>query len=46
MIKVGVPVVPGSDGLLQDVKEGIGIAKDIGYPVTHQGYTAGGGGKG
>jgi acetyl-CoA carboxylase biotin carboxylase subunit len=45
MIKAGVPVVPGSDGLLQDVKEGIGIAKDIGYPVIIK-ATAGGGGKG
>ena len=45
MIKAGVPVVPGSDGLLQDVKEGIGIAKEIGYPVIIK-ATAGGGGKG
>jgi acetyl-CoA carboxylase biotin carboxylase subunit len=26
MIKAGVPVVPGSDGLLKDVKQGIKIA--------------------
>jgi acetyl-CoA carboxylase, biotin carboxylase subunit len=45
MIKAGVPVVPGSDGLLKDVKHGIKIAKDIGYPVIIK-ATAGGGGKG
>jgi len=45
MIKAGVPVVPGSGGLLQDVKEGIGIAEEIGYPVILK-ATAGGGGKG
>jgi acetyl-CoA carboxylase, biotin carboxylase subunit len=45
MIKAGVPVVPGSDGLLTDVKMGISIAKDIGYPVILK-ATAGGGGKG
>ena len=33
MIKAGVPVVPGSGGLLKDVKEGIKIANEIGYPV-------------
>jgi acetyl-CoA carboxylase, biotin carboxylase subunit len=45
MIKAGVPVVPGSDGLLKDVKHGIKVAKDIGYPVIIK-ATAGGGGKG
>lgn len=45
MIKAGVPVVPGSDGLLKDVKSGLKIAKDIGYPVILK-ATAGGGGKG
>ena len=45
MIKAGVPVVPGSGGLLKDVKEGIKIANDIGYPVILK-ATAGGGGKG
>ena len=45
MIKAGVPVVPGSDGLLKDVKQGKKIAKDIGYPVILK-ATAGGGGKG
>lgn len=45
MIKAGVPVVPGSDGLVKDVKDGKKIAKKIGYPVMLK-ATAGGGGKG
>ncbi|MBK8699495.1 MAG: acetyl-CoA carboxylase biotin carboxylase subunit [Saprospiraceae bacterium] len=45
MIKAGVPVVPGSGGLLKDIKEGIKIAGEIGYPVILK-ATAGGGGKG
>ena len=45
MIKAGVPVVPGSDGLLTDVVSGKKIAQDIGYPVILK-ATAGGGGKG
>ena len=45
MIKAGVPVVPGSGGLLKDVKEGIKIANEIKYPVILK-ATAGGGGKG
>ena len=43
MIAAGVPCVPGSDGLLKDVKEGKKIAKEIGYPVMLK-ATAGGGG--
>ena len=45
MIKAGVPCIPGSDGLLKDIKHGKKIAKDIGYPVILK-ATAGGGGKG
>jgi acetyl-CoA carboxylase, biotin carboxylase subunit len=45
MIAAGVPVVPGSEGLLRDVKEGLSIANEIGYPVILK-ATAGGGGKG
>ncbi|HRF40463.1 MAG TPA: acetyl-CoA carboxylase biotin carboxylase subunit [Saprospiraceae bacterium] len=45
MVKAGVPVVPGSDGLVKDLKHGHKIAKDIGYPVIIK-ATAGGGGKG
>ncbi|MEN9885278.1 MAG: acetyl-CoA carboxylase biotin carboxylase subunit [Bacteroidota bacterium] len=45
MIKAGVPVVPGSGGLLESVDEAKSIAKEIGYPVILK-ATAGGGGKG
>ena len=45
MRKAGVPVVPGSDGLVKDTKEGLDIAKGIGFPVIIK-ATAGGGGKG
>jgi acetyl-CoA carboxylase, biotin carboxylase subunit len=45
MIAAGVPVIPGSEGLLKDLKTGKKIAKDIGYPVILK-ATAGGGGKG
>ena len=45
MIKAGVPVVPGSGGLLESVEEANVIAKEIGYPVILK-ATAGGGGKG
>ncbi len=45
MKKAGVPCIPGSDGLLEDVKEGIQIAAQIGYPVILK-ATAGGGGRG
>ncbi|SFB95580.1 acetyl-CoA carboxylase, biotin carboxylase subunit [Parapedobacter composti] len=45
MKKAGVPTIPGSDGLVKDVTEGIKIAKEIGYPVILK-ATAGGGGRG
>ena len=45
MKKAGVPVVPGSDGILRDVREGLEVARSIGYPVMVK-ATAGGGGKG
>ncbi len=45
MKKAGVPTIPGSDGLLTDVKEGIKVANEIGYPVILK-ATAGGGGRG
>jgi acetyl-CoA carboxylase biotin carboxylase subunit len=45
MIKAGVPVVPGSDGLIRDVKLAKKTAIEIGYPVMLK-ATAGGGGKG
>jgi acetyl-CoA carboxylase biotin carboxylase subunit len=45
MKKAGVPTIPGSDGLLSSIEEGITLAKEIGYPVIVK-ATAGGGGKG
>ena len=45
MIKVGVPTVPGTDGLLSSSEEAALLAKDIGYPVMIK-ATAGGGGRG
>jgi acetyl-CoA carboxylase, biotin carboxylase subunit len=45
MIKAGVPVVPGGQGLLQSIDEARGLAKEMGYPVILK-ATAGGGGKG
>ncbi len=45
MIKAGVPVVPGGEGLLQSVDEAKGLARGMGYPVILK-ATAGGGGKG
>ena len=45
MKKAGVPTIPGSEGLLQTVKQGIEIAKKTGYPVILK-ATASGGGRG
>jgi acetyl-CoA carboxylase, biotin carboxylase subunit len=45
MIRAGVPVVPGVDGLLRDAAHAKEAAKEIGYPVMLK-ATAGGGGKG
>jgi len=46
MIKAGVPVVPGSGGLLESVAQAKDLAKNVvGYPVILK-ATAGGGGKG
>lgn len=45
MQEANVPVIPGSDGLIQDLDEAIMIARKIGYPVIIK-ATAGGGGKG
>ena len=41
----GIPVVPGSDGAVEDAKQARAIAGDIGYPVIIK-ATAGGGGRG
>ena len=45
MIKAGVPVVPGMEGAVVDVKEAEQIAKEIGFPLMIK-AAAGGGGKG
>jgi len=45
MIKAGVPVVPGGEGLLESVDAAKILAKEIVYPVIIK-ATAGGGGKG
>jgi acetyl-CoA carboxylase biotin carboxylase subunit len=45
MKKAGVPTIPGSDGLLENVEHGKKVAKEMGYPVIVK-ATAGGGGKG
>jgi acetyl-CoA carboxylase biotin carboxylase subunit len=45
MIKAGVPVVPGGEGLLESVDQAKSLAKEVGYPVILK-ATAGGGGKG
>jgi acetyl-CoA carboxylase biotin carboxylase subunit len=45
MRKAGVPVVPGSDGVIKNVAEAKKIAQEIGVPVIIK-ATAGGGGRG
>lgn len=45
MKKAGVPVIPGSDGVVTDYIEALKVASDIGYPVILK-ASLGGGGKG
>lgn len=45
MKAAGVPVIPGSDGVVPSVDEGIKIAEKIGYPVLIK-ASSGGGGRG
>lgn len=45
MLKIGVPIVPGSQTAIKDKEEAIKLAKKIGYPVIIK-AAAGGGGKG
>jgi len=45
MKKAGVPVLPGSEGIVESEEKAIKIAKEIGYPVLIK-ATAGGGGRG
>ncbi len=41
----GVPVTPGSDGILEDAQHGLKLATEMGFPVMIK-ATAGGGGRG
>jgi acetyl-CoA carboxylase biotin carboxylase subunit len=43
--EVGVPTVPGSDGLIEDEDQALAVAREIGYPVLIK-ASAGGGGRG
>jgi acetyl-CoA carboxylase, biotin carboxylase subunit len=45
MQQVGVPTIPGSEGLLEDPSEAAALAETMGYPVMIK-ATAGGGGRG
>lgn len=45
MQKLGVPVIPGSDGVISDAKKAEKVANEIGFPVIIK-ASAGGGGKG
>src|SRR6201995_4651376 len=45
MASLGVPLVPGSEGALEDLAQAQLVARDIGYPVLIK-AAAGGGGRG
>ncbi|NFD76506.1 acetyl-CoA carboxylase biotin carboxylase subunit [Clostridium botulinum] len=45
MIRAGVPVIPGSNGVIHNEEEALNIAEEIGYPVVVK-ASAGGGGRG
>ena len=45
MKKVGVPVIPGSEGSVNNIEDAIIVCKEIGYPVLLK-ASSGGGGKG
>lgn len=45
MKEAKVPIVPGSQGIIENTEDAISLANDIGYPVIIK-ATAGGGGKG
>lgn len=45
MKEADVPVIPGSDGLIESVDEAIRLGREIGYPLIIK-ATAGGGGRG
>lgn len=45
VMKAGIPVVPGSDGGVEDLAEARRVAKDVGFPLLVK-AAAGGGGRG
>jgi acetyl-CoA carboxylase biotin carboxylase subunit len=45
MQKAGVPVVPGSGGVIEDEEKAVKVARDVGFPVILK-ASAGGGGRG
>lgn len=45
VVKAGVPVVPGSEGVVEDIETALKTAAGIGYPVLVK-ASAGGGGRG
>ena len=45
MMSCGVPVIPGSDDVLNDTGEARNLAEKVGYPVMIK-ASAGGGGRG
>lgn len=45
MMRAGIPVVPGSDGSIQDIDAAKKLAREIGYPIIVK-AAAGGGGRG
>ncbi|MCX7909603.1 MAG: acetyl-CoA carboxylase biotin carboxylase subunit [Ignavibacteria bacterium] len=45
MRRAGVPVIPGSDGVVHSLEEALSIAEEIGYPLIIK-ASAGGGGRG
>jgi acetyl-CoA carboxylase biotin carboxylase subunit len=45
MADVGVPIIPGTPGPIEDSEEALGLAREIGFPVIIK-AAAGGGGKG
>ncbi|GIN73532.1 biotin carboxylase 1 [Bacillus sp. J14TS2] len=45
MKEAGVPIVPGSRGIIEKIEDGVELANEMGYPVIIK-ATAGGGGKG